>query len=95
MVMSPARLGTENNCAGERQQQLYMTGPSSRQRKRPTSTNLQMCDRNKNVVLGFRWVLDTKLDWPTLVGRNIMLCPRLLKGMIFIVRRGANICNLL
>jgi hypothetical protein len=31
MVMSPAGLGAENDCAGEDQQQLQTTDPSSRQ----------------------------------------------------------------
>jgi hypothetical protein len=30
MVMSPAGFGPENDCVGEDQQQLLMTGPSSR-----------------------------------------------------------------
>jgi hypothetical protein len=33
VVMSPAELGPENDCAGEDLQQLYMTDPSSRQRR--------------------------------------------------------------
>jgi hypothetical protein len=32
MVMSPAELGAENDCAGEDQQQLETTDPSSRQK---------------------------------------------------------------
>jgi hypothetical protein len=32
MVMSPTGLGSENDCAGEAQQHMYMTDPSSRQR---------------------------------------------------------------
>jgi hypothetical protein len=32
MVMSPAALGPENYCAGEDQQQMQTTDPSSRQR---------------------------------------------------------------
>jgi hypothetical protein len=32
VVMSPAGLGTENDCAGEAQQQLQMTDPSFRER---------------------------------------------------------------
>jgi hypothetical protein len=32
MVISPVGFGPENNCAGEDQQQLYMTDPFSRQR---------------------------------------------------------------
>jgi hypothetical protein len=33
------RLGPENDCAGEDQQQFYTTDPFSRQRERLTSTN--------------------------------------------------------
>jgi hypothetical protein len=65
MVMSPVGLGHENDCAGEGQHQFEMTDPSSRQRWRPTSTNPQLPVSNKNLVLGPRWVLDTKTDWPT------------------------------
>jgi hypothetical protein len=32
MIMSPAGLGPENECAGKDQQKLQMTDPSSRQR---------------------------------------------------------------
>jgi hypothetical protein len=31
----------------------------------PTSTNPQLSDSNKNLVISPRWVLDTKTDWPT------------------------------
>jgi hypothetical protein len=65
MVMSPAGLGPENDCAGEAQQQLYMADPSSRQTERPTSTNQQLSDSNKNLVVSPRWVLYTKTDSPT------------------------------
>jgi hypothetical protein len=65
MVASPTGLGPENDCAGEGQQQLYTTDPSSRQRERPKSTNPQLSDSNKNVVVGPRWVLYSKIDWPT------------------------------
>jgi hypothetical protein len=41
--------------------------PSSRQRERPTSTNPQQSDSNKNLVVSPRWVLDTKADWPGLL----------------------------
>jgi hypothetical protein len=33
MVMSPSGFGPEDDCAGEGQQQLSVTGPSSRQRR--------------------------------------------------------------
>jgi hypothetical protein len=50
MVASPTGLGPENDCSGEGQQQLT-TDPSSRQRKRLTSTNPQHSDSNKNLVV--------------------------------------------
>jgi hypothetical protein len=64
MVTSPTGLGLENDCAGEGQQ-LYTTDPPSRYRERPTSTNPQLPDSNKNLVVSPRWVLYSKLDWPT------------------------------
>jgi hypothetical protein len=36
-----------------------------RQRKRPTSTNPQLSDSNKNVVVSPRWALYSKTDWLT------------------------------
>jgi hypothetical protein len=39
--------------------------PSRRQRERPTSTNPQLSDSNKNLVVSSRWVLYSKTDWPT------------------------------
>jgi hypothetical protein len=51
MITNPTGLGPENDCAGEGQQQLYKTHPSSRQRERPISTNSQLCDSNKNLVV--------------------------------------------
>jgi hypothetical protein len=39
MLISPAGLSPEKHCAGEAQQQLKTTGPTSRQRGRPTLTN--------------------------------------------------------
>jgi hypothetical protein len=34
-------------------------------RERPTSTNLQLSDRNTELVLSRRWMLYSKTDWPT------------------------------
>jgi hypothetical protein len=65
MVISPAGLVPETDFAGEDQQQLQTTDPSSCQRWRPTSANPQLSDSNENLVLGPRWVLDNKRDWPT------------------------------
>jgi hypothetical protein len=45
VVMSPAELGPENDFAGETQQQLQMTDPSSRQRGcyiRTTAASVQL-----------------------------------------------------
>jgi hypothetical protein len=45
MVMSPAGLGPENDCAGEDQQELQTTDPSSRQRGcyiRTVATRVQL-----------------------------------------------------
>jgi hypothetical protein len=44
-----------------------MADPFSRQRERPTSTNLQLFDSNKNLVMSVRWVLDTKTDWLSVI----------------------------
>jgi hypothetical protein len=57
--------GPENDCAGEDQQQLQTTDPSSCYRERSTSTNPQLCDSNKNLVVSPRLVLYSKPDWPT------------------------------
>jgi hypothetical protein len=45
----------------------------SHQRKRPTSRNLKLSDRNKDLVLSPTWMLYTKTDWPTDVGLDITL----------------------
>jgi hypothetical protein len=64
MVTSPTGLGPESDCAGEGQQQLQTTDPSSRQRGRPKSTNPQLSDNNKDLAVSPRWVLYSKTDWP-------------------------------
>jgi hypothetical protein len=35
------------------------------QRGRPKSTNPQLLDNNKDLVVSPRWVLYSKTDWPT------------------------------
>jgi hypothetical protein len=65
MVMSSTGVELDNDCAGEGQQKLQTTDPFSRLRGQLTSTNPHLSDSNKNLVLGSRWVLDTKTDWPT------------------------------
>jgi hypothetical protein len=42
MVMSPAGFGADNDCAGEDQEQLYITDPSSRQRGCYIRTSVQL-----------------------------------------------------
>jgi hypothetical protein len=37
----------------------------SSERERPTSTNQQLYDSNKNLIVSPRWVLYFKADWPT------------------------------
>jgi hypothetical protein len=49
---------------------LKITDPSSHQRGRLTSTNLQLSkndqrEKGKKLVMGSRWVPDTRTDWPT------------------------------
>jgi hypothetical protein len=58
-------MGSKYVCAGKGQQQLETTDQSPRQKGHPTSTNLQLSESNKNLVLGPRWVLDAKTDWLT------------------------------
>jgi hypothetical protein len=58
-------IGGKYDCADLGQKQFYTTDLSSRQRGRPTSTKRQLFDSNKSLLLGPRWVLDTKTDWPT------------------------------
>jgi hypothetical protein len=65
MVASPTGHGPENDFGGEGQQQLKTTVPSSRQREYPISTNPQLPDSNKNLVVSPRLVLYSKTDWPS------------------------------
>jgi hypothetical protein len=57
MVTSSMGLGPENDCSGEDQQELYKSDPSSRQRERSTSSQLQQSNSNKNLIVSPRWVL--------------------------------------
>jgi hypothetical protein len=54
MVASPTGLGPENDCAGEGQQQLQKTDPSSRQKERSTSAKTQLSDSDNNLVVSPR-----------------------------------------
>jgi hypothetical protein len=60
--LSPTGLGPENDCAGEAQQQLQTTDPSSCQRESPTSTNPQPSDSDKYPVVRLRWVFYSEID---------------------------------
>jgi hypothetical protein len=56
---------------GEGQEQLQTTDPSSRQRERPTWTNPQPPDGNKNLILSPRRGLALRQTGRLTVGRNI------------------------
>jgi hypothetical protein len=51
MDMTPAGFTPKNDCAGEGQQKLYTAGPFCRQRERLTSSNPQLSDNNKNLIV--------------------------------------------
>jgi hypothetical protein len=55
----------ENDCTGEGKQQLQTTAPYSRQKNRPKSTNPQLSESNKNLVVSPRWMFYSKRYWPT------------------------------
>jgi hypothetical protein len=57
MVATPKGLEPENDCASENQKQLQKTDTSSRQRECPISTNMQLTDSNKIMVVSPRWML--------------------------------------
>jgi hypothetical protein len=44
---------------------IVKTDPSSHQRGRLTSTNNQLSDSDKNLVISPSWVPYSKIDWPT------------------------------
>jgi hypothetical protein len=62
VAVSIARLGFENDCAGEDQKQLQTTDPSCRQRGCRTSTKSQLSDSKKNLAMGPRSMPGTKID---------------------------------
>jgi hypothetical protein len=65
MVASTKGLGPEKECADKGQQRIQKTDRSSRRRGRPTSTNPQLSDSNKNVFVSPRWVFYSKTDCST------------------------------
>jgi hypothetical protein len=65
MVTSLTEFGSENDCAGESQQQIETTDPSSRQREGPIQTHPQLSDSNKDLVVRPIWVHYSKTDWPS------------------------------
>jgi hypothetical protein len=73
--MSPVGLGSEGGCAGDAQQKLKTTDPTSRQRGRPTSTYPKlskniMQERIRKIGLGYQmdaWHQDGLADWLSVV----------------------------
>jgi hypothetical protein len=61
------------DCADKGQQQLYMTDLFFRRRGRPTWTNPQFSDTNKNLVLGTRCGLTPRQNGWLPVSRNVTL----------------------
>jgi hypothetical protein len=73
MVTIPKGLGAERDYAGEGQQHIKKTDPSSCQRGRPTKTRPQLSESNKYLVMSPRWGSTPRLtDWLT-VSRNVTL----------------------
>jgi hypothetical protein len=62
--MSPKRLGTENECTCKTSSK-HKLQPHHLVRGCPTTTNLQLYDGNKKLVMGPRRVPDTKTEWLT------------------------------
>jgi hypothetical protein len=50
--MSPVELRPEKDCVGDAQQKLKTTDPTSHQRGRPTSTNLQLPIKERREKIG-------------------------------------------
>jgi hypothetical protein len=64
MVMSPAGLGPENECAVEDQQLLLSTDPSSRQREcciRTMTARVQL--QKKIMVVSLKGLAPRRTDW--------------------------------
>jgi hypothetical protein len=67
VVVSSAGLGSESDCSGKAQKQLYsklQTHPLVRE-DAPHQETRNYQTENKNMVTGYRWEPDTKTDWPT------------------------------
>jgi hypothetical protein len=70
MLMSPVRFRPDKRCAGDAQQKLKTTDPTSRQSAHPHQ-QIRNCLKiiNKKeiekLVAGLRCVLDTRTEWPT------------------------------
>jgi hypothetical protein len=66
MLVSPVGLRPEKGCAGDAQQKLKTTDPTSRQRGRPTSTICNcpkiIKEEGEKLVAGPRLVPDTKTE---------------------------------
>jgi hypothetical protein len=78
MVMSLVGLISEKGCAGDARQKLKSTDPTSRQRRRPTSTNTKLLKNNQREN-GKNWsrvpdeCLIPRRTGRLSVGRNITL----------------------
>jgi hypothetical protein len=62
MIVSPAVLGLENDCAGEDQQQLQPADPPYRQQGQPILTSPQLFESNIYLIFGHRWLADRSTD---------------------------------
>jgi hypothetical protein len=73
MVASPKGLGPEKDCAGKDQQHIQKTDPTSRQRGRTKSTNPQLSDNNKDLVVTPDGCFIPRQTGQLTVGRNVRL----------------------
>jgi hypothetical protein len=78
MVLSPVGLGPEDDFAGDEQQQLQTTDPSSRQRGHPTSENYNCLTVTKIWSWTPNGGLILRQTGRMTVGRNIILTLTLL-----------------
>jgi hypothetical protein len=60
VIVSPAGFGPENDCAGECQQQLQTTDPSSRQRGRYIKTVTASVQSKKLLVMSLKGLVAKK-----------------------------------
>jgi hypothetical protein len=77
MVTSSKELEPEKDYAGECQQHIPKTDPSSRQRGRPTKTGPQLSESNKYLVMNPRWGSTPRLTDLLIFSRNVTLTLRM------------------